>query len=94
MTNYVRKLLNDAQAAGLKMTVHGGGEEPDYAGHHPADAEEAIIAVADEVELELHDTNGKKVGWALLIGDNDDDEVIADCGMDDWIDRWSRENIL
>ena len=92
MTNYVRKLLNDAQTAGLRMTVHGGGDEPDYSGHHPAEAEEAINAV-EEAELELHDSSGNKVAWALIIDGVEPDERFADCGSGDWIDRWTRENI-
>lgn len=91
MTNYIRKLLNDAQAQGFHMTVHGGGEGPDYTGYHPAEAEEAINAV-DEAELELHQDN-KKMGWALIIDGVAPDERIADCGSGDWIDKWTKENI-
>lgn len=93
MPNYVRKLLQDAEAAGFKMEVWSGGDEADYNGHHPASAEEAVRAV-DEAHLYLRDAEGRLTGWALLIGDLDDDEVIADCGEEDWIDRWWRANIL
>lgn len=92
MTNYIRKLLNDAQAAGLRMTVHGGGETPDYTGFHPAEAEEAINAV-EEAELVLNDQDGTKVAWALIIDGVAPDERIANCGSNDWIENWTKENI-
>lgn len=91
-TNYVRKMLNDAESAGLRITVHGGGREPDYVGYHPASAEEAVIAV-DEAEVEFHDTSGAKVGWALIINGLEEDERIADAGSDDWVDEWCGANI-
>lgn len=91
MTNYIRKMLIDAQAQGLKMIVHGGGDEPDYIGYHPASAEEAINAV-EEAELELLDASGAKVAWALIIDGVEPDERIADCGLLDWIDLWTKEN--
>lgn len=91
MTNYIRKLLNDA--AGLSMVVDGGGDEPDYNGFDPAEAEKAIDAV-EEAELRLFDATGKKVAWALIVNGVEPDERIADCGSGDWIDRWTKENIL
>lgn len=92
MTNYVRKLLNDAQAAGLQMTVFGGDTTPDYVGHHPAEAEEAINAV-EEAVLDLRGADGKRVGWALIIDGVDPDERIADCDGKGWISKWCEENI-
>lgn len=91
-TNFLRKMLNDAEAAGLKFKVYGGGDEPDYLGHHPASAEEALIAV-EEAELILFDRDGNKVGWALVLPGLAYDEVIADCGADDWIAGWTAKNI-
>lgn len=88
MTNYVRKLLIDAEAAGLNFEVHGGGDEPDYTGHHPANAEEAVNAV-EEAEVVFRDAQGNKVGWALIISGLEDDECIADCDGAGWVNKWS-----
>lgn len=92
MTNYLRRMLNEASIRNFKFEVHGGGDEPDYIGHHPALAEEAITAV-EEAELILFDPNGKKVAWALILPGLEPDEVVADCGAGDWIDTWTSRNI-
>jgi hypothetical protein len=93
MTNYLRKMLNAASGEGFKFEVQGGGDEADYIGHHPAGAEEALVAV-EEAELILFDAEGKKVAWALILPGLAPDEVVADCGAGDWIDKWWSRNAV
>lgn len=92
MTNYIRKLLNDAAAAGFQLVVEGGGEEPDYVGFHPAEAEEAINAV-EESELSLVAENGARRGFAIIIDGVAPDERIMDCDSNGWVANWTKENI-
>lgn len=91
VTNFVRKMLNDAADAGFLIQVDGGGEELDYEGAHAALAEEAIVAV-DEAQVILRQGQ-KRIGWCLIVNGLAEDERIADAGSDDWIDDWCERNV-
>jgi hypothetical protein len=89
MTNYLRKMLTDAEAAGLHFTVSSDGDI-DYQGFHAAAAEEAVVA-CDTMDVTLRVAAGQRpVGWAMIVNGLEPDEVIADTSgawMNDWWDR-------
>jgi len=88
--NYVRKLLEDARAAGLNMVVRCEGEI-DYKGDDPAAAEKAITDV-DEAQVNFYTENGHRAGWALIVNGLDEDERIADTSGQ-WVNEWCERNI-
>lgn len=90
MTNYVRKLLTDAEEAGLQITVHCDGEI-DYRGFHAAQAEEAVKAV-DEAQVRFREGDGLAVGWCLIINGLEPEELIADTSGE-WVNAWWQANV-
>lgn len=90
MTNYVRKLLTDAESAGFKFTVHCDGEV-DYNGFHAAEAEEAVRAV-DEAQIRFREGDGPAIGWCLIINSLAPDEQIADTSGE-WMEAWWQRNL-
>lgn len=91
MTNYVRKLLTDAEDAGFKIVVRCDGEI-DYSGFHAAAAEEAVTAV-DEAIIILSEGNGARRGTALIVNGLAEDERIADTSGSGWIEDWWQKNL-
>ncbi|PZR92293.1 MAG: hypothetical protein DI537_13995 [Stutzerimonas stutzeri] len=88
--DYVRKMLEDASAAGLEISVECDGDV-DYRGTDAAAADEAVRA-CDEMSVHLKQPDGKTVGWALIINELAEDERIADTsGV--WMSRWWEENV-
>jgi len=90
MTDFLRKLITDAVAAGFTLDVNHEGET-DYLGTNPDEAYKAATA-CDCMWINLIAADGKVTGYALVINGLNDDEVIADYSGQ-WLDEWWNRNI-
>lgn len=90
-TNYVRKLLTDAVAAGFTLECGYDGEI-DYRGQDVDQAYEALTA-CDEMTLRLTSGEYHKGNWALIISGLEPDEQIADCAGG-WMNEWWEGNMV
>lgn len=44
----------------------------------------------DESWLTINDSNGNKLGSAFIVNGLDDDELVADCSVNDLLNQWDR----
>lgn len=72
----VKKVVEDALAAGYDVSVHNGGDDYEYTGTDKKRILEELFA-CDEEWLCLH-KNGKYVGQVYFIYGNDGYDVICD----------------
>jgi hypothetical protein len=69
--------LRDLLAAGLKVTVWNGGDDPELADGTEAAAIFAALAASDQDELTLTNADDSYAGWVRLVWGNDCD-IISD----------------
>jgi len=89
--NYLRKLLNDAQAAGYRFRVYSDETGIDYEGTHPAEAYEAATA-CDLMYIDLVKANGRVESTVMVIPELEPEEVISDFAGS-WATQWWEQNI-
>lgn len=90
MPNFVRKLIDDAIAAGHTITCAYDGDV-DYRGQDGALAEEAARA-CDEMQLSISNGGGEIVGTVLIVSGLDPEEEIADLSGA-WTEAWWEKNV-
>lgn len=73
----IKKLVQDAIAAGYCVSHHNGEEYTVRCSRDPA-AIMAVIAQTDEETLTIRKENMQRVGWVHLVYGNDGHDVIAD----------------
>jgi len=80
-----QRMLNDAAAAGLTIEVVFEGET-DYTGTNPVEAWEAILDCTEPAEVLLTGPDIKRA-WALVIHENEEDDLV-DYHIASWIEDW------
>ena len=93
-----KEMLKAAAAAGFTIKIYGDmDEEPDYIGHDPIHAWEAVEAT-EEATMTLRQPDGGKVpgGWAYLMVDGqgtcNPQETVVDHADSGWTNDWWEAN--
>jgi hypothetical protein len=93
-----KEMLKAAAAAGFTIKIYGDPvEEPDYVGHDPIHAWEAVENTG-EATMTLRQPDGGKVpgGWAYMMADGPGtcapQETVWDCAGSGWANDWWEAN--
>lgn len=70
------------------VSVWDGGE---WAEERSKDYYKIVDAIksVDESQLKIHDPDDCYMGWAMIIPSLDDDETVADCSDNKFMNEWS-----
>ena len=88
-----KHLVKHAIATGHTITVFDGEEYPVV----KMTAYKAIIDAIESVdiaEIIIYDDTKKRVGWAQIISDLDDDETVSDYTCTPFMDAWDDLHML
>lgn len=87
--NLVRYALNK----GYNITVHYGNGEGKEDCEYSTDYNniKECVEACDESYINIYNPEKQRVGWAWVVFGNDDNELVADYGVNEFMETWATQ---
>lgn len=81
-------LAKHALNKNCSVTVHYGDGEDELTKSKDFAAIKDAVEACDESYMIIHNHEDKKIGWAWIVFGNDDDELVSDYSVSDFMENW------
>lgn len=81
-------LIKYSLEKGHSITVHYGDGDDGVTKSTDYEKIKEASEACDESYILIYDHNRKRIGWAWVIFGNEDNELVSDYGVTDYMDKW------